>query len=463
MSELNKHIIYTAEDIKRYLGGSMTATEMHAIEMAALDDPFLAEAMEGYEIMEQKDSATSLTALKQHFNTSNSSPVIPISKAPVYKWWRTAAAIFVIGCTVATAYIFTKKETTISKETAALNELADSAIAAKPGAIQRVDDRNTDTALLLAINTTPPAGSGSIIVNSNQTYYLSADSKTATDSSFIYQPSQNQDYKTTVTADLALNTDDAGSKKEMAEAAITTYNYSPPAGNTQNAVTVDNNAAIFKQEDKSKNLKGFVNYDVNYFNGQVVTPDNKPVSFANVTVPQSKKPVYTDANGRFQVKAPDTAVKVTVASAGYNTQKFTLQSNTAGSTIVLQPLDVTTEKIASSGKSKDFAKKRMPVADSIDTDEEDGDAEPAGGWVEYNNYLNNNLVVPNEAKTNNIHGEVQVFAKLKTNGEVSQVKVAKPLCTQCDAEAIRLVKEGPKFEVKKNKTKKVKVTVKFQP
>lgn len=462
MSEVNKHIIYTAEDIKRYQGGGMNATEMHAIEMAALDDPFLAEAMEGYEMMEQKDFTASLTVLKQHFNTSNNSLVIPISKAPVYKWWRAAAAIFVIGCTVAAAYIFTKKETNTSKETAVLSVLADSAIAVSPGTVQPLDYRKTDSTQLLAINTTPPTGSSGIIsTNSNQVYYLSTDSKQTTDSSFVYQPSQNQDYKATATADLAVNNDDISRRKEMAEAPAANYGFSSSAGNTQNAVTVDNNAAVFKQEDRSKSINGFASNDVNYFNGQVVTPDNKPVSFANVTVPQSKKPVYTDANGRFQVKTPDTAVKVTVASAGYNTQKFTLQNNTAGSTIVLQPLDVATEKIASSVKSKDFAKKRVAVADSIDTDEEDGDAEPAGGWVEYNNYLNNNLVVPNEAKTNNIHGEVQVFAKLKTNGEVSQVKVAKPLCTQCDAEAIRLVKEGPKFEVKKNKTKKVKVTVKF--
>ncbi|MBL0357031.1 MAG: TonB family protein [Chitinophagaceae bacterium] len=69
--------------------------------------------------------------------------------------------------------------------------------------------------------------------------------------------------------------------------------------------------------------------------------------------------------------------------------------------------------------------------------------------------------MPNEAKAKNIHGEVEVFVQLKSNGEVSQVKVAKPLCTECDAEAIRLVKEGPKFELKNNKTKKVKVKVKF--
>ena len=44
---------YTAQDFERYYAGRMTAGEMHALEKAALDDPFLAVALEGY-----KHSAT---------------------------------------------------------------------------------------------------------------------------------------------------------------------------------------------------------------------------------------------------------------------------------------------------------------------------------------------------------------------------------------------------------------------
>ena len=49
MPENNKHIKpYTAEDIQRYLNRQMTMPERHALEKAALEDPFLAEAIEGY-------------------------------------------------------------------------------------------------------------------------------------------------------------------------------------------------------------------------------------------------------------------------------------------------------------------------------------------------------------------------------------------------------------------------------
>ena len=46
MKEKNK--IYTAADFARYHAGTMPADEMHELEKAALEDPFLADALEGY-------------------------------------------------------------------------------------------------------------------------------------------------------------------------------------------------------------------------------------------------------------------------------------------------------------------------------------------------------------------------------------------------------------------------------
>ena len=45
-----KHIMYTAADLERYHNGKMNAKERHALEKAALDDPFLSDALEGYSV-----------------------------------------------------------------------------------------------------------------------------------------------------------------------------------------------------------------------------------------------------------------------------------------------------------------------------------------------------------------------------------------------------------------------------
>ena len=43
------------------------------------------------------------------------------------------------------------------------------------------------------------------------------------------------------------------------------------------------------------------------------------------------------------------------------------------------------------------------------------------------------------------------------NGIPRNIRVEKSLCASCDEEAIRLLKEGPKWEKKKNKKGKVKI------
>ena len=93
MSEEKKHTIYTAADIQKYLSGGMTAPEMYAMEKAALDDPFLSEAIEGYEAMQQKDWGKELTILKQKLITVEEAPVVTINKISFTKWWKAAAAV----------------------------------------------------------------------------------------------------------------------------------------------------------------------------------------------------------------------------------------------------------------------------------------------------------------------------------------------------------------------------------
>jgi hypothetical protein len=76
-----KHIIYTAEDILEYLSGKLSPSEMHAMEKAALDDPFLAEAMEGYAGMQEKELKEQLQFLKEAISKTPAPETIVIKQA----------------------------------------------------------------------------------------------------------------------------------------------------------------------------------------------------------------------------------------------------------------------------------------------------------------------------------------------------------------------------------------------
>jgi TonB family protein len=87
--------------------------------------------------------------------------------------------------------------------------------------------------------------------------------------------------------------------------------------------------------------------------------------------------------------------------------------------------------------------------------------EPDAGWEKYDSYLANNLKIP-DAKDGQEKkgGEVELTFEVNNNGEPVNIKVTKSLCKQCDEEAVRLVKEGPKWK-KKKRREKAKVTIAF--
>jgi Gram-negative bacterial TonB protein C-terminal/CarboxypepD_reg-like domain len=443
MNEQKKHTIYTEADIQKYLSGSMTNPEMYAIEKAAMDDPLLAEAMEGYEAMEQKDWSKELAALKDKLEASGNASVVPVYS--FRKWWRAAAAVTILTTGIAVTYLFNKDKT---KEIAAITKVAavtDSESVAKTDSINTVNSiaaneiaKDNEIKLPATATETPIAKKESILL-------AEVKKEKESDSSFIYKPSASPAYNHNKDIATADNAND-GLYKKRSEITDTNKGYS----NIQSNEADNKSLSVQNQLNKASD---------NFFNAQVVTADDKPVAFANVSVQKNKSPVYTDAKGNFKIPVTDSAINGVVTSAGYIPQKFSFKNSATENKIVLQQDSIGLTAITSS-RSKSVARPQLQKnIQNADTTGED--AEPSGGWVEYNNYITDNLVFPSEAKQKNIHGVVEVFVKLKTNGDISEVKVNKPLCPECDAEALRLVKEGPKWEVKKNKAKKAKVKIKF--
>jgi len=81
---------YNAIDFARYHSGAMPADEMHALEKAALEDPFLADALEGYAF--SKDPEKELEEIKMRLEEKrNYKKVFSISSLSSGAWWKIAA------------------------------------------------------------------------------------------------------------------------------------------------------------------------------------------------------------------------------------------------------------------------------------------------------------------------------------------------------------------------------------
>lgn len=93
-----------------------------------------------------------------------------------------------------------------------------------------------------------------------------------------------------------------------------------------------------------------------------------------------------------------------------------------------------------------------------------------GGDKAYKLFISQNLVYPEEAKRNNIEGQVRLKFGISYKGEVTEVKVLNSLGYGCDEEATRIVKllkfdvpKGPrKLRVLFHKTVRINFNMKRQ-
>ncbi len=93
---------YSAKDFANYHSGNMSNMDMHALEKAALEDPFLADALDGY--LHADNYQLELSAINKKLSESNSSnKVIKLKPTIQSYWWRIAAAAAVF---IGLGYVF---------------------------------------------------------------------------------------------------------------------------------------------------------------------------------------------------------------------------------------------------------------------------------------------------------------------------------------------------------------------
>ena len=68
-----------------------------------------------------------------------------------------------------------------------------------------------------------------------------------------------------------------------------------------------------------------------------------------------------------------------------------------------------------------------------------------GGAAKMMEYVQQNLIYPEEARANNVQGRVFVNFIIERDGTISNVEVKRGIGSGCDEEAVRLVKLMPKW------------------
>jgi hypothetical protein len=355
---MNQAKHYTAKDIERYHSGQLSAAEMHAMEKAGLDDPFLADALEGYTYT--TTPAGDLSALQQKLQLrigkeKKRPPLFYIGNN-----WMKIAALFILfagGGWVVFQMLSTSNEKNI--------------------------------ATVETINEKPPAITTPSTADTSRGYSdAQENSQTLT---IQERPQQNVPQK-----------NETAARQPVSPSASATARRSNPVH--------ENN------KDQQNNLQ-----EVTALRQERV--DDSFSSIGTTTAAREKE--------LFKKSTSDTIKNFDV---------------------VMKPTEVAPDEliVMNNKAASPQARRRMQVM--VDT------LEPAEGWTNFDDYIASNIKTPDEFKTKPVKGEVELSFEVNKEGEPVNITVVKSLCEKCDEEAIRLLKEGPKW--KKNK-KKGKVKIKF--
>jgi len=433
--EEKKHSTFTAADIERYHKGLLSPKEMHELEKAALEDPFLAAALEGYGSV-SVNTADDLAELQRKLEQRvSSSKIVVMPPARNFKWWRVAAVVAILaGIGFVTFKLSTgKKENSIAALDKKKQQEAPAQVNIDSNKITTVDSisiaksRDANAAGTTANSVKKPAGK------------------------FFRKKIDTTNFATgVVTTAGSVALDDTKDKEQKKDSVGQRAAHEAAAP-----------MAVEKVQSRAAKAEGVLNDQEaahtqsqwNNFTGRVVDASKNAIPFANITNTRDNVGTYADARGYFSLTSPDSILNVRVRSVGFENGQMRLKNNTYNQ-LVLQD-----DKTA---PDKTLALQNAEVKQSRAANMQVEEPEPVDGWTNYNRYMANNINLPADLKSGHENGEVQISFDVNDNGEPVNVKVDKSLCKKCDEEAVRLVKQGPKWRQKNKKTKRAILTIPFR-
>jgi cytoskeletal protein RodZ len=429
-----------SEQIRRYLEGELDARAMHQLEKEAQNDPFLMEALEGYEKV-PRDQQHNLKDIQSHLKERIN------RKAKRIVMWRTIsiAASIVIALTIGGVLIIHSSNQEPNKIIAQAykskpvitparpltpDTIKHTTIQPKVAADQLASNKRANINKISAANTIAESRNNpNIVANSGSNADISVDEPSENVNAKV---AENQLYKDTMHA-----TQYATLKRKDITGSVTTVTAAELA-NT-NPIPNKNAAAPLGLEGKVAGLQ-ITPIDTKPVTGVVKDETGAVLPGAKVQVKGTHIFTQTNADGKFMLPAVADKAVLDITFVGYLPAEVKAKK-TDSLVIAMQPSNQSLNEVVTVGYGTIKA----------------NPARPASGMDSYNDYLKNGALSP-DGKT----GTVRLSFIVNMDNSLSDFKIIKSVSAKTDSAAIQLVKTGPNwYRNTNNKPQKVKLKIKF--
>jgi len=411
--------------IRKYLDGELDARAMHRLERRAQDDPFLMDALEGYEKSggDQQANLDELTDRLQLRVAKKERHIIPLR-------FIAAAACMLLFLTTGGLWLYKSRQQ-------------------KPEIAQLIKP-TVKTAPVAPKNPVSP-------VDAQQTALTQTSSKKHFRKPRIASKPGKLPAASIAANEQIANVDFKASAKDtiaLKEVTVTGYATQRKKDITASVATITNDSAakppvtILLRGQASGVRMVSAHPAKKIIKGRVIgSDDGLPIVGANVKLVGTNIGAVTDVNGMFSIPADSTKTKLAIAYIGYTSRQVNIRNRDTLATIKLEPANSALTEVVVTG----YTSQAKPEAASVIG------AHPSAGWSNFKKYLKENAFSP-DGKT----GVVKLSMSVAPNGTISDIKIEKGVSAATDQKAIDLINDGPSWAGSTSgKIEKIRVRIKF--
>ncbi|WP_420386185.1 TonB family protein [Roseivirga sp.] len=454
MSKKNRHIEHlTPELIKAYRNGELTHEEMHEVEKLMLENPLYEDGFEGLDALTDDLLDSDLSEL----DTRLDSLLEPEnSKSGFWTIWRGIAAAIVF-LLIATSLFFLKEDKPVPNKLLTENkktpktEETDSLPAANQSTLN-ADSIDDDTELIFE----------DTFEESAPMPELKAFEQLTIASIKI------EDKQLTLQALVDIESDTPRliiPMEELIAESVSILNEQEAAqilkGQVEGLRVQGLQAQPAPEARQSTGLDAKASTETSIVRGKVTgTDDGLPLPQVTVLLEGTTNGTATTLEGQYTLTNVPKNATLVFRYLGYITQTIKVgEQDTVN--VELEPDATSLGEVVVTGLAASEEDRKMEFFYEA--------ARPVDGFPEFNSYLKDNIRYPEEAKAENIRGRVTVEFTVDADGYLSDFEIIRGLGFGCDEEAIRLVREGPQWEPKKQGANKnpvssrVRIRIRFKP
>ena len=449
-------------NLKEYIQGKRKGKDANRIERDALKDPFLNEALEGFDANEG-DHVKQIEKLQKMITKKAASPV-----RRSWLVWGAAASTLLLVTFGGYFYISTTENNT---PTLISQNIASEAHLDSSKEIQIIQDKQTEeskpfkehvTEQEVHITQDKQAESNALAVEETAKEDKRAKSvkETVTVQKELSQnkskATASSSQKKTVTPPVmvVLPTDSTQQDNNMTEIAVVVDTSAVKVGNkflagAEDVIAEQLSGRISGIAEKKSGMDS----TGRVISGIVKDQYGEPVMFASILLKGTTIGTAANMDGRFEMKI-DSVKSLNISSIGYIAQEIPVAQLSDYMEIILLEDQVVLSEAVVVGYGTARKSKRAKAASQTDYSK----SEPVIGQKAFKQYLEDNMIHPVNERGKKIKGKVKLSFDISTQGRPYNITVEKSLNDAADAEAIRLINEGADWTVS---NKKVEWTITF--